>query len=168
VAPWLATAFVITALASIGLPGTSGFVGEFLALLGTFEDHPGFGVFAATGVIFAAYYMLPMVQRVFFNALDNPENRAVQDLSRRETVILAPMLALMILIGVHPTPLLRRMEPSVQAVLARVYERSPASSGVTISAGEPSSAIGSDSGSGSGSGPVADVDETGSADGAGE
>ena len=84
----------------------------------------------------------------------------------QETVILAPMLALMILIGVHPTPLLRRMEPSVQAVLARVYERSPASSGVTISAGEPSSAIGSDSGSGSG--PVADVDETGSADGAGE
>jgi len=166
VAPWLATAFVITALTSIGLPGTSGFVGEFLALLGTFEDHPGFGVFAATGVIFAAYYMLPMVQRVFFNALDKPENRAVQDLSRRETVILAPMLALMILIGVHPTPLLRRMEPSVQAVLARVYERSPASSGVTISAGEPSSAVGSDSGSGSG--PVADVDETGSADGAGE
>lgn len=166
VAPWLATAFVITALTSIGLPGTSGFVGEFLALLGTFEDHPGFGVFAATGVIFAAYYMLPMVQRVFFNALDKPENRAVQDLSRRETVILAPMLVLMILIGVHPTPLLRRMEPSVQAVLARVYERSPASSGVTISAGEPSSAVGSDSGSGPG--PVADVDETGSADGAGE
>ena len=162
VAPWLATAFVITALASIGLPGTSGFVGEFLALIGTFEEHPGFGIFATTGVIFAAYYMLPMVQRVFFNPLENPENRAVQDLSRRETVILVPMLALMILIGVHPTPLLRRMEPSVQAVLARVYENSPASSGVTISQGEQSSAVDQRSD------PMADADDPGYTDGAGE
>ena len=125
VAPWLATAFVITALTSIGLPGTSGFVGEFLTLVGTFENHPGMGIFAATGVIFAAYYMLPMVQRLFFNALDKPENRAVHDLSRREIAILAPLIALMIVIGVHPTPLLRRMEPSVQMVLERVYSAAP-------------------------------------------
>ena len=125
VAPWLTTAFVITALASIGLPGTSGFVGEFLALLGTFEVHPGMAVFAASGVIFAAYYMLPMVQRVFLNALDKPENQAVQDLSRREVAILAPMIALMIVIGVHPSPLLRRMEPSVQMVLERVDTAAP-------------------------------------------
>jgi NADH-quinone oxidoreductase subunit M len=121
VAPWLATAFVITALVSIGLPGTSGFVGEFLTLIGVFENHPGIGIAATTGVIFAAYYMLPMVQSVFFNALEKPENRAVEDLSRREIAILAPMIALMIVIGVHPTPLLRRMEPSVQIVLERVY-----------------------------------------------
>jgi len=127
VAPWLATAFVITALASIGLPGTSGFVGEFLALLGVFELHPGMGIFAASGVIFAAYYMLPMVQSVFLNALDKPENQAVEDLSRREIAILAPMIALMIVIGVHPTPLLRRMEPSVQIVLERVYAATPPS-----------------------------------------
>jgi NADH-quinone oxidoreductase subunit M len=130
VAPWLATAFVITALASIGLPGTSGFVGEFLALLGVFEDHPGIGIFAASGVIFAAYYMLPMVQSVFFNALEKPENQAVQDLSRREIAILAPMIALMIVIGVHPTPLLRKMEPSVQMVLERVYAAAPPSAAV--------------------------------------
>jgi NADH-quinone oxidoreductase subunit M len=122
VAPWLATAFVITALTSIGLPGTSGFVGEFLALIGVFEDHPGVGIFAASGVIFAAYYMLPMVQSVFFNALEKPENRAVQDLSRRELIILTPMIALMIVIGVHPTPLLRRTEPSAQMVIDRVWE----------------------------------------------
>ena len=127
VAPWLATAFVITALVSIGLPGTSGFIGEFLALLGVFENHPGVGILAATGVIFAAYYMLPMVQSVFFNALENPENRAVQDSYRREVAILAPMIALMIVIGVHPTPLLRRMEPSVQMVLERVYAAAPPS-----------------------------------------
>ena len=126
VAPWLTTAFVITALASIGLPGTSGFVGEFLALLGTFELHPGMAIVAASGVIFAAYYMLPMVQRVFLNALDKPENQAVQDLSRREVAILAPMISLMIVIGVHPSPLLRRMEPSVQMVLERVYTAAPA------------------------------------------
>ena len=125
VAPWFATAFVITALASIGLPGTSGFPGEFLALLGTFENHPVMGALAATGVIFAAYYMLPMLQRIFFNALDQEENRKVEDLSRREITILAPMIALMIWIGVYPTPFLRRMEPSVQAVLERVEAAAP-------------------------------------------
>jgi NADH-quinone oxidoreductase subunit M len=120
VAPWFATAFVITALASIGLPGTSGFVGEFLALLGAFETHPWLAFVATTGVIFAAYYMLPMVQRVFFNRLETPENRKVEDLSPRELVILSPLLALMIWIGVHPTPILDRMGPSVNAVLERV------------------------------------------------
>ncbi len=121
-APWFATAFAITALASIGLPGTSGFVGEFLALLGTFETHMVTGAIAATGVVFAAYYMLPMVQRVLFNELDKPENRKFADLSRREVAILAPLVALMIWIGVHPTPILERTEPSVQAVLERVEE----------------------------------------------
>ena len=132
VAPWLATAFVITALASIGLPGTSGFVGEFLALLGTFESHPGMGLLAATGVIFAAYYMLPMVQRVFFNELDKEENRQVEDLSRREITILAPMIALMIWIGVYPTPFLQRMEPSIQAILERVEAAAPAGASLTV------------------------------------
>ena len=120
VAPWFATAFMITALTSIGLPGTSGFVGEFLALLGTFEARPVMAILAGSGVIFAAYYMLPMVQKVFFNALEKPENREIPDLSRREMVILGPMLALMILIGFFPGPFLERMEPSVQAVIEQV------------------------------------------------
>ncbi len=122
VAPLFATAFVITALASIGLPGTSGFIGEFLALIGTFETHAFVAIIAASGVVFAAYYMLPMVQRVLFNRLDNPENRSFPDLSRREMLVLGPLLALMIWIGVHPAPLLERMEPSVQAVLERVKD----------------------------------------------
>ncbi len=126
VAPLMATAFVVTALTSIGLPGTSGFVGEFLALLGAFESYPLIGIFAASGVIFAAYYMLPMVQRMFFNALDKDENREVEDLSLREITILTPLLALMIVIGVFPTPLLNRMEPSVRAILERVEAAAPA------------------------------------------
>ncbi len=120
VAPLLATALVITALASIGLPGTSGFVGEFLALLGTFERYPVMAGLATTGVIFAAYYMLPMVQRILFNKLEDPENRTMKDLSRREIAVLAPLLALMILLGVHPTPVLERMEPGVQAIVEYV------------------------------------------------
>ena len=139
VAPWLATVFVITALASIGLPGTSGFVGEFLALLGTFETHPWIAGLATLGVIFAAYYMLPMVQRVFFNGLTTEENRGIPDLSRREIAILAPMVALMIWIGVQPAPFLRRMEPSVQAVLERVAAN-PAGVTVLVEDGVGSSA----------------------------
>ncbi|MEQ8331453.1 MAG: NADH-quinone oxidoreductase subunit M [Longimicrobiales bacterium] len=125
VAPLLTTAFIITALASIGLPGTSGFVGEFLALLGAFETHPVMAVLAALGVIFAAYYMLPMVQTMFFNKLDKPENVEVKDLSGREMAILAPLIALMIVIGWNPTPVLERMEPSVRAVLERVENAAP-------------------------------------------
>ena len=125
VAPLFATAFVITALASIGLPGTSGFVGEFLALIGAFETHAVVAIVAATGVVFAAYYMLPMVQRVLFNELDREENRAFPDLSRREMWVLGPLVALMIWIGVQPGPFLERMEPSVQAVLERVEEWAP-------------------------------------------
>ncbi|MEX0912040.1 MAG: NADH-quinone oxidoreductase subunit M, partial [Gemmatimonadota bacterium] len=126
VAPLLATAFVITALTSIGLPGTSGFVGEFLALLGTYETHPTIAIVATLGVIFAAYYMLPMVQKIFFNALDKPENRAMKDLSGREIAVLTPLLVLMIWIGWHPTPILERMEPSVRAVIERVEQATPA------------------------------------------
>ncbi|MDT8367656.1 MAG: NADH-quinone oxidoreductase subunit M [Longimicrobiales bacterium] len=126
VAPWLATAFVITALASIGLPGTSGFPGEFLALLGLFETHPVFGVVATTGVIFAAWYMLPMVQRIFFNALERDENREVEDLSRREIAVLTPLVIMMIVLGVFPGAILERTEPAVRAVLDRVEAAAPA------------------------------------------
>ncbi|TVP55251.1 MAG: NADH-quinone oxidoreductase subunit M, partial [Gemmatimonadales bacterium] len=122
VAPLLATALVITAMASIGVPGTSGFVGEFLALLGTFERYPVLAFLAATGVIFAAYYMLPMVQTILFNPLDRDENRTMEDLSGREIAVLSPLVGLMLLIGVFPGPILERMEPGVQAIIEWVDE----------------------------------------------
>ncbi|HEX7117224.1 MAG TPA: proton-conducting transporter membrane subunit, partial [Longimicrobiales bacterium] len=121
--PVFTAVFVLTALASIGLPGTSGFVGEFLALIGTFQTHPWIATLAAAGVIFAAYYMLPMVQKIVFNALDKPENAALPDLSRRELAVLAPLVALMIWIGVYPKPFLERMEVTVVELLQDVEQR---------------------------------------------
>ena len=100
-------------------------MGEFLALLGTFETHPWMAGVAGLGVIFAAYYMLPMVQRIFFNRLDKEENRVVPDLSRRELAILVPMIALMIWIGVQPAPIMRRMEPSVELLVGYVTRGGP-------------------------------------------
>jgi NADH-quinone oxidoreductase subunit M len=122
VAPLLATALVLTAMASIGVPGTSGFVGEFLALVGTFERYPVLAFLAATGVIFAAFYMLPMVQKILFNKLDRPENKTIPDLSGREIAVLSPLLLLMIVLGVYPAPVLERMEPGVRAIVEWVDE----------------------------------------------
>jgi len=122
VAPLLATALVLTAMASIGVPGTSGFVGEFLALVGTFEKYPVMAFLAALGVIFAAFYMLPMVQRVLFNKLDRKENRTMPDLSGREIAVLSPLLLLMVVLGVYPAPVLERLEPGVRAIVEWVEE----------------------------------------------
>jgi len=127
VMPMFATIFVITALTSIGLPGTSGFVGEFLALIGTFQTHPWVALIATTGVIFAAYYMLPMVQRIVFNAPDKPENRNLKDLSRRELVVLLPLVAVMLWMGVYPKPVLERTETTVEELIENVERnRAPA------------------------------------------
>ena len=123
VMPVFATALVVVALSSIGLPGTNGFVGEFLILVGTFESHPVVTVLAATGVIFAACYMLPMVQRLIFNDLDREENRELTDLTGREKAILAPALAMILLIGVYPQPFLERMDASVERLVERVEDR---------------------------------------------
>jgi NADH-quinone oxidoreductase subunit M len=124
VAPGFAAVFVFTALASIGLPGTSGFIGEFLALLGTFQTHPWVALIAATGVIFAAYYMLPMVQRILFNALDKPANERLPDLSRREIVVLAPLVAGMLWMGVYPKPFLERAEVTLTELIETVERKS--------------------------------------------
>ncbi|HEX6134195.1 MAG TPA: NADH-quinone oxidoreductase subunit M [Longimicrobiales bacterium] len=124
VAPGLGTVFVFTALASIGLPGTSGFVGEFLALIGTFQTHPWVAVIGATGVIFAAYYMLPMVQKILFNALTRPENRLLPDLTRREIAVLAPLVAGMLWMGVYPKPFLERADVTLTTLIETVERRS--------------------------------------------
>jgi NADH-quinone oxidoreductase subunit M len=120
--PIFATFFMIVTLSSIGLPGLNGFVGEFMILLGSFMSNAfskAYAVIAATGVIFAAVYMLWMFQRVMFGTLDNPKNQALKDLSLREIVVLVPIVVFIVWIGVYPKPFLSRMESSVNHVLTQ-------------------------------------------------
>ncbi len=119
VVPALSFAFMIIVFSSVGLPGLNGFVGEFLILLGAFEHSPLLTVFAATGVIFGAVYLLWMVQRVLFGPLTNPDNKALagQDLTPKEWAYLAPILILCVVMGVFPGPFLTVMEPSVDRLV---------------------------------------------------
>jgi NADH-quinone oxidoreductase subunit M len=120
VVPLLAAALTLVSLSSIGLPATNGFVGEFLVLIGAFRVYPGAAVVAALGVIVAAMYLLPALQRVIYNPLDKPENEKLGDLTARELAVLVPLLACILWIGVYPKPILRRMEPAAQQLIQDV------------------------------------------------
>ncbi|HWA40752.1 MAG TPA: NADH-quinone oxidoreductase subunit M, partial [Gemmatimonadales bacterium] len=120
VRPAFATILVITAFSSIGVPGTNGFVGEFLVLIGSFGPHPVATAFAATGVIFSAAYLLWAVQRVVFNKLDKPENEALTDLSPREWAVLLPLVLGILWLGLYPQAVLRRTEPAARAIVEQV------------------------------------------------
>jgi NADH-quinone oxidoreductase subunit M len=122
-APKLGGIFLAITFASIGLPGLSGFVGEFLALIGTFVVHRPYAIFAAAGVILAAVYMLWAFQRVFTGE-PTGENATFRDLNRLELATLVPLLAFSLLLGIYPKPLLERVEPSVKALIAHVESRS--------------------------------------------
>ena len=111
--PVFAAVFMIATLSSIGLPGLNGFVGEFLVLVGAFQYSPVLTALAATGVIWAAVYMLWMYQRVMFGKITNPKNETLTDLTPREIAYFAPIIAFIFLIGVYPAPFLSKMEPSV-------------------------------------------------------
>src|SRR5216117_1362256 len=120
VVPLLAAVLTIVSLSSIGLPATNGFVGEFLVLLGTFLTYPVAATIATAGVIVAAMYLLPALQRVIFNPLDKSVNEKLADLSPREIAVLVPLLACIVWIGVYPKPILQRMEPSAQQLIQSV------------------------------------------------
>lgn len=123
VMPIYATFFMIVTLSSIGLPGLNGFVGEFLILVGTFKTNPVYAVFAATGVILAAVYMLWMFQRVMFGEVTNPKNENLADMTKREVAVLLPVVILIIWIGVYPKPFLKPMEATVNGLIQRIEER---------------------------------------------
>ncbi|HEX5436862.1 MAG TPA: NADH-quinone oxidoreductase subunit M [Gemmatimonadaceae bacterium] len=110
--PMFAALLTLVALSSIGLPGTNGFVGEFLVLLGSFKTHPYMALIATSGVIFAAAYLLWAIQRILFNRLDKPENEGLRDLNRRELAMMGVLTAAILWIGIYPAPILRRMESS--------------------------------------------------------
>jgi len=111
--PVFAFFFGLVTMSSIGLPMLNGFVGEFLILLGTFLVSPWMAVFATSGVVLAAAYMLWMFRRVMFGPVENEENRKLIDLDWREKVVLLAMVVPIIWIGVYPHTFLRRIEPSV-------------------------------------------------------
>ncbi len=133
--PWFSTLFVFASLSSIGLPFLNGFVGEFFILLGSWTSravsHSWITtMFAATGVIWAAVYMLWMLQRVLFGPVTNPENAELHDLNARELGLMVPLLVLMLFMGVYPRVFLDRSQPSVETIRARVSS-SPAGGSYT-------------------------------------
>lgn len=123
VMPMFAALLTLVALSSIGLPGTNGFIGEFLVLIGTFRTYPVLAVIATTGVILAAAYLLWAIQRIIFNPLDKPVNEHVPDLNRRELILMAPLVAGIIWLGVYPAPVLRRMQPAAEQFVRTVETR---------------------------------------------
>jgi NADH-quinone oxidoreductase subunit M len=123
--PAFSALFMIIMLSSIGLPGLNGFVGEFTILLGAFTSpvaQRAFAVVAASGVVLAAVYMLWMYQRVIFGKVTNEENRDLKDLSLREWVVLLPIVLLCFWIGIYPSGVMSRIEPTVKALETRVLE----------------------------------------------
>lgn len=134
VMPIYATIFVITAMSSVGLPFLNGFVGEFLIMVGMWKStilattatanwNYIATMLAGTGVIFAAVYLLWMIQRVFFGKVTNDKNRSLKDLSYREIGLIAPLVFLMVFMGVYPKPFLDATHSSVAEIQKRVMQR---------------------------------------------
>ncbi|RWH76218.1 MAG: NADH-quinone oxidoreductase subunit M [Mesorhizobium sp.] len=118
--PKYATVFMIFTMANVGLPGTSGFVGEFLTMLGVFRVNTWVAFFAATGVILSAAYALWLYRRVIFGALTKDSLKGLLDLSTREKVIIYPLAALVIFFGVYPAPVFDATAESVKALVTNV------------------------------------------------
>ena len=117
--PRYATFFLVFTLANVGLPGTTGFVGEFLVLVGVFQVNTWVAVLATTGIILSAGYALWLYRRVIFGVLEKADLKSLKDLEAREVVILAPLLAAVIFFGVYPQPLLDVMHVSVENLISQ-------------------------------------------------
>lgn len=121
VMPYFAVMLIAATLSSIGLPGTGGFVGEFLILLGVFQAQPVVAIFATTGVIFGALYMLTLCRKILFGPLAEGENQKLKDLVPREYIYITPLVVLSIVMGVFPEVFLGKIRVSV-AHLANNYQ----------------------------------------------
>jgi NADH-quinone oxidoreductase subunit M len=122
--PVLAGVFLFVMMSSVGLPGLNGFVGEFLVLLGTFITHRWWAVVGSTGVILAAVYLLWAYQRVF-HGVPTGDNATMLDMTWRDRVIMVPLLASILFLGVYPKPVLDRIQPSVDHLIAHVQHVDP-------------------------------------------
>ncbi len=129
--PKYATVFMILMLGSVGLPGTSGFIGEFLALMGAFQVNTYVAVFATTGVVFGAAYMLVLYRRVIFGAQHNKDAAAMKDLNKIEYTCLVPLVLIVLWMGIAPSYVMDRVAPSVEKLITKYESRlkqSPAES----------------------------------------
>ena len=124
--PKYSVVFMIFMLASIGLPGTSGFVGEFLIILGAFKYNTFIALFSATGIILGAVYMLHLYKNIIFGILTNEKLKEILDLNIREKIILYPLVALVIFIGIFPNIFLDPMRLSIELIISN-YESANAS-----------------------------------------
>jgi NADH-quinone oxidoreductase subunit M len=120
VVPLFAAMLTLVSLSTLGLPGTNGFIGEFLVLLGSYRTYPIASVIATTGVVLAAVYLLWALQRVIFNPLSNPENAGLKDLDRRELAVMAVFAVAIVWLGVSPGPVLRRIEGPASRIVETV------------------------------------------------
>jgi NADH-quinone oxidoreductase subunit M len=120
VMPIYAAVFLVMTMSSIGLPTLNGFIGELLILQGVFMANKIWAAFAASGIVLGAAYMLYLYQRTMFGRIENPKNERLPDLSAREFATFAPLLVLAVWMGLYPAPFLRRLDTSVQRVVARV------------------------------------------------
>ena len=134
VMPWFSAVFLLIALSSIAVPGFNGFIGEFLILMGSWERFPALVSVAVLGVVLAAAYMLWMVKRVFYGEVTSEANRHLPDLSLREWVILGPLVALALFMGVASPYFTRTMQPTVTAIVLSAKDRSVPRPQVTLPA----------------------------------
>ncbi len=118
VMPWFGVMLIVATLSSVGLPGTGGFVGEFLILLGTFQSSTFAGMAASLGVLLGAVYMLTLCRKILFGPLDNEENKNLKDLNAREFGYLVPLAVLAIVMGVFPNVFLDKIRPSIEHLAA--------------------------------------------------
>jgi NADH-quinone oxidoreductase subunit M len=148
--PWFTTAFLILALASIGLPGLNGFIGEFLILLGSYTSQNAITIIATTSVIWGACYMLWMISRTYFGDMKSepqPKNPpkgfvpAIRDLSLGEAIVLVPIAIAIIGTGFFPQPLLKRIDPSVEVSLGAL-QKAAGMPVTTVEAAVPTGAVG--------------------------
>jgi NADH-quinone oxidoreductase subunit M len=115
--PLYAFCFMVFTLANVGLPGTSGFVGEFLSLTGAFRINTWVAFLATTGIILSAGYALWLYRRLIFGKLEKPALKYITDLSWREVAVMAPLVVLTILFGFYPAPILDASAASVEALI---------------------------------------------------
>jgi NADH-quinone oxidoreductase subunit M len=130
--PRYAFVFMVFMLASVGLPGTSGFVGEFLALIGAFKVNTWVAFFATTGLILGAIYMLYLYRRIIFGAITREDVRSMLDLNWREIVVFVPMIGIVIWMGVYPSSFLHPMQPAINHIVQHIEAARHTTPGVSL------------------------------------